>query len=127
MNVLKYIEKCTGTSHNGPAWVAYVQTSKTGRTIYFNGRALQRAAKGHGQGNHFDVETGEAYWVSGVKTRGSNRHWAGSGHILVEESAVPELLALLGVQALDTSAFRITPDLPRTDPQKFNALSNERL
>lgn len=127
MDALKYIEKCTGTSHSGPAWIAYVQTSKTGRTIYFNGRALQRAAKGYGQGNHFDVETGEAYWVSGVKRRGSNRHWAGSGHILVEESAVSELLALLGVRALNTSAFRITPDLPRTDPQKFSALSNERL
>ena len=127
MDLLKYIERCTGTNHNGPAWIAYVQTSKTGRTIYFNGRALQRAAKGYGQGNHFDVETGEAYWISGVKTRGSNRHWAGSGHILVEESAVSELLALLETPALDTSVFRVTPDLPRTDSQKFNALLNETL
>lgn len=126
MNKLKYIEQCTGTNHTGPAWIAYVQTSKSGRTIYFNGHALQRAAKGYGQGNHFDVETGEAYWISGVKTRGSNRHWAGSGHIFVEESAVPELLALLGERSLDTSRFRITPDLPRTDPQRFNALLNER-
>lgn len=127
MDVLKYIEKCTGTNHNGPAWIAYVQASKSGRTIYFNGHALQRAAKGYGEGNHFDVETGEAYWISGVKTRGSNRHRAGSGHILVEKSAVPELLALSGEPSLDESLYRVTPDLPRTDPQKFTALLNEKL
>jgi hypothetical protein len=127
MTVLKYIEKCTGTNHNGPAWIAHVQTSKSGRTVYFNGHAFQRTARAQHQGDHFDVENGEAYWISGIKTRGSNRHWAGSGLILVEESAVPELLELLGQPSLDTSRFRITPDLPRTDPKKFTALLNEKL
>lgn len=101
--------------------------SKSGRTIYFHGRALQRSARGQHQGDHFDVETGEPYWVSGVKTRGSNRHWAGSGTILVEESAVPELLALLGASELDATRFQVTADLPRTDVQRFNALLNEKV
>ena len=126
MNVLKYVEKCTGASHNGPAWIAHVQTSKSGRTVYFNGLALQRSRRDQHQGNHFDVETGDHYWVSGIKSRDSNRHWAGSGQILVEESAVPELLELLGQSSVDTSRFRVTPDLPRTDPQKFEALLNEK-
>jgi len=127
MSVLKYIEKCTGTNHNGPAWIAHVQTSKSGRTIYFNGRALQHSGGGGSLGNHYDLQTGDSYWVSGVKKRGSNRHWAGSGHILVEESAVSELLALTGQAALDKSVYRVTADLPPTDPQKFTELQNERL
>ena len=126
MDVIKYVEKCTGTNHNGPAWIARVQTSKSGQTVYFNGHALRRSSRGQHQGEHFDIETGDEYWISGIKTRSSNRHWAGSGHIFVEESVVPELLVLLGQQSLDTSKFRVTPDLPRTDPQKFNTLENEK-
>ncbi len=127
MTMFRYIEKCTGTDHNGPAWIARVAMSRSGRTIYFNGQALQRAAKGCGAGNHFDVETGEEYWVSGVKKRGSNRHWAGSGPILVEESAVPALLERLGAPSLDSSSYQAIPDLPESDPKKFRALLNEKL
>src|SRR5262245_9677638 len=125
MRVLRYIEKCTGANRNGSAWIAYVQTSRSGRTIYFNGRALQ--AGGGIAGNHHDLETREEYWVSGVKKRGSNRHWAGSGPILVEESAVPELLSLTNQPTLDESVFRVTPNLPPTDPQQFVAYFNEEL
>jgi hypothetical protein len=127
MRVLKYIEKCTGGSHSGPAWIAYVETSRSGRTVYFNGCALQAATGGGVVGNHFDLDSGEEYWVSGVKKSGSNRHWAGSGHIQVEESAVSELLALTGQKALDKSLYRVTPDLPFTDPQQFVERFNEEL
>jgi hypothetical protein len=126
MNLLRYIEKCSGPKHNGPAWIAYVQTSKSKRTIYFNGLALQRATSG-GEGNHFDVETGDFFWISGVKKRGSNRHWAGSGPILVEQTAAPDLLAIIDQDELDPSLYRIAVDCPRTDPQKFVTLLNEKL
>ncbi|HEX5067033.1 MAG TPA: hypothetical protein VFY49_13020 [Myxococcota bacterium] len=127
MRVLRYIEKCTGSNHSGPAWIAYVETSRSARAIYFNGCAL-RAARGVGViGSHFDSETGEAYWISGVKKSGSNRHWAGSGHIWIEESAVGEFLALTRKEALDKSLYRVTPDLPVTDPQQFVARFNEEL
>jgi len=127
MRMLKCIEKCTGTNHNGPAWIAYVQTSRSGRTVYFNGRALQASTGGSGVGNHYDLETREPYWVSGVKKSGSNRHWAGSGQILVEKSAVSELLSLTGKTTLDNSLYRVTADLPRVDPQQFLEVLNERL
>ena len=127
MRVLKYIEKCTDAGHNGPAWIAYVETSRSGRTVYFNGCALQAARGVDGVGSHCDLETGDAYWVSGVKKSGSNRHWAGSGHIEVEASAVGELLALTGQKALDKSLYHITPDLPVTDPSQFVAQFNEEL
>jgi hypothetical protein len=127
MRVLKYIEECTGTNHNGPAWIAFVQTSRSGRTIYFNGRALRASTGGRGVGNHYDLETGEEYWVSGVRRSGSNRHWAGSGHILIEESAVSELLSLTEQSMLDKSSYRVINDLPVTSPQQFVAQFNEEL
>ena len=33
---LMYIELKTGYNDDGPAWIGYVKTSKTGKTIYFN-------------------------------------------------------------------------------------------
>ena len=91
MRELKYVELCKDGSHRGPAWIAHVETSKSGRMVYFNGRALS-ARRGSGF-SHRDIETNEGYWVSGVKRRGTNRHWAGGGRISVESSAVDELLA----------------------------------
>lgn len=126
-SVIRYIEKCTGANHNGPAWIAKVQLSKSGKTFYFNGQAFQRAEGGLGIGNHFDLETGEPYWISGVKKQGSNRHWAGAGKIAVEESVAAELCKTLGAAALDESLYEIVPNLPRTDPQKFTKLLNEPL
>ena len=127
VRILKYIEKCTGTNHNGPAWIAYVEISRSGRTVYFNGCALQAYTRGGGVGSHCDLETRESYWVSGVKKSGSNRQWAGSGHILVEQSAVAELLSLPGQTTLDKSLYRVVPDLPITDPQQFVERFNEEL
>ncbi len=75
--MLKYIEQKTGYADNGPAWIARVTLSKSGQTIYFNGKALKRKRSGGGSGNYFEIGTGEEYWVSGVKKRGVNRHWAG--------------------------------------------------
>ena len=62
-----------------PAAVGEVSFSKSGRTAYFNGKAFHRV-KGI-CGNYQCVEDGDEYWISGVKTRGTNRHWAGGGPI----------------------------------------------
>ena len=123
--MLKYIELKTGYHDNGPAWVARVKTSKSGRTIYFNGRALKRGAVG--AGNFVDIETREVFWVSGVKRDGSDRHWAGSGKILVEAAAVEEYLATVGRAELDQSRFAVTHDIRDTDPRAFVALENKPL
>jgi hypothetical protein len=123
--VLKYLELKTGYSDNGPAWIAKVGVSKSGRTLYFNGKALKR---GSGiSGNHFDLETGEEYWVSNVKKDGSDRHWAGSGRVFIEAGAVADYLAITGAHELDRSIFVIVPDLERTDPSLFYSLENRRL
>ena len=123
---LRYIELKSGHADKGPAWIARVQHSKSGRTLYFNGKALKRTTGGGTSGNHHDLETGEEYWVSGVKKDGSDRHWAGSGIIQIETSAVAEYLRLIGAASLDTTRLQVVPDLPETDIDRLTALENTR-
>ena len=79
-----YVEQKTdgnrGLDDRGPAEIGEVTFSQTGRTVYFKGRSFRRA-KGWAGGNFLCVETGDQYWISGVKKRGTNRHWAGGGPI----------------------------------------------
>lgn len=124
--MLKYIELKSGFADSGPAWVARVGMSRSGRTVYFNGRALKRIGKSGIAGNHRDLETGEEYWVSGVKKDGLDRHWAGAGKVSIEASVVADYLAIVGRATLDHSRFAIVPDLAPTDPTRFVALENER-
>ena len=124
-SVLKYIELKSGHCDDGPAWIARVKVSKSGRTIYFNGRALKQGSVG--AGNFFDMTTGEAFWVSGVKRDGSDRHWAGAGKVFVEATAVDEYLALVGRPELDRTRFVVTYDIQDTDPAAFVALENKPL
>lgn len=98
---LMYVELKSGFGDNGPAWICNVTFSKSNRMVYFNGKALKQK-KGI-SANHMDIETGEEYWISGVKKRGTNRHWAGSGKILIEENIIKEYLGLVGEDKLDKS------------------------
>jgi hypothetical protein len=125
--MLRYIELKSGYSDNGPAWIGYATPSKTGRTIYFNGRAL-RKLKGQERtgdgGNYCDMETGESFWVSGVKKNGRDRHWAGAGKIQVEAGAVSEYLEAIGSRALDKSLYEVTHSIVPTDIKRYEMLAN---
>ncbi len=127
VKLLRYIELKSGHSDNGPAWIGYVTSSKTGRTLYFNGRGL-RTLKGqrHGDsgGNYIDIETGESFWVSGVKKNGEDRHWAGSGKVLVEAAAVDDYLKIIGAKALDGSRCEVTNSIRQTDIVRLSQLEN---
>jgi len=98
LNVLKarirYVELKTANG-DGPAWIGRVQLSKTGRTVYYRNKTLRRIPGGGISGNHVDVETGEEYWVSGVKKNQEDRHWAGHGPVIVDEDVKEEYEALL--------------------------------
>ena len=121
---LMYIEQKTGYSDNGPAWIGYVKTSKTGRTVYFNDHAFQ---KHNGcSGNYIDVESGDEYWISGLKKQGSNRHWAGRGKILVDRRAVEELLAIKGERELPGSQYEIIDLEDRFPMERVRDLLNEK-
>jgi hypothetical protein len=127
MKLLRYIELKSGYSDNGPAWIGYVTSSKTGRTLYFNGRGLMKLKgqrRGASGGNYIDMETGESYWVSGVKKNGEDRHWAGSGKVLIEAIAVAEYLKIIGPKALDKSHCEITESIVQTDIERLSKLAN---
>ena len=119
--MLRYIELKSGYDDNGPAWIGRVKLSRSGQTLYFNGKAFKRA----GSGDYIDLETRELYWISGVKKRGTNRHWAGSGRITIEAAAVAEYLNLVGESELDRSRFIVSDSIAETDPAKFHQLENE--
>lgn len=91
-NRLIYVELKSGHGDSGPAWIAIAKTSKSGATIYSNGKAFQ-SCKGSGIGaNYFDIETGEEYWISGIKKNNQDRHWAGGGDIEIDRAAIEAYL-----------------------------------
>ena len=84
-----YVENKDGLIDGVQGRIGWVSFSKTGQTVYYRGRTLQ---KGSGiSGNFLDVASGEEYWVSGVKRRGSNAHPAERGvSIEVDPDALEE-------------------------------------
>jgi hypothetical protein len=90
-----YVELKSGHDDDGPAWIGRVTFSKSGRSIFYRGRELGRL-KGRGvSGNYFDVDTGQEFWVSGVKKSGSNRHWARSAPVEIDDDVRIEYEALI--------------------------------
>lgn len=129
MKILRYIELKSGHSDNGPAWIAYVEQSKTGRTLYSNVRGLMKLKgqrRGDSGGNYIDMETGDSFWISGVKKNRQDRHWAGSGKVLVEAAAVAEYLETIGARTLDASRCEITNSFQQTDIKRLSQLANSQ-
>jgi hypothetical protein len=116
---LKYIELKSGYSDDGPAWIGMVQFSKSGQTIYFNGKAF----KGNGHGLCFDIETKDTYWITGIKKEGQNRHWAGGGKIMIDRVVVDDYLKLKGWSSLNLNNYELV-DIIKTDKQRFAAIEN---
>ena len=108
-----YIELKTGYSDNGPAWIGKVAFSNSGRTLYFMDKAFQRQS--YYGGNYFDVETNETYWISGVKKRGINRHWAGGGRIQLDKTLIDEYLRITNQKAIDEHFIELV-DIPEIYP-----------
>lgn len=122
--MLRYIELKSGFAGSGPAWIGRVEFSRSKTNIYFNGRALKRARGGGVAGNYYDLESGEEFWISGIKKNGEDRHWAGSGRVLVERAAVSEYLVLRGLKTLDASRYEVTDSIVQTDIARFKEIEN---
>ena len=60
-----------------------------------------------GCSNYVDIETGDEYWISGLKKKESNRHWAGYGKIMIDRRAVNEYLTLIGEKELPLNLFEV--------------------
>ena len=124
---IMYVELKTGYSDNGPGWIGRVTFSKSGQTVYFNGKALKRNGGMGISGNHFDLETRDEYWVSGVKKDGTDRHKHGSGKILIDARVVEEYLAEVGQTKLDPTKFEVCNDIVDTDIERLSKIENTRL
>lgn len=86
-----YVENKRGLIDGARGRIGWVSFSKTGQTVYYRGRTLQKLSGGGASGNFFDVESGEEYWVSGVKRRGTNAHPAEQGvSVEVDPDALDE-------------------------------------
>jgi len=124
---IKYIELKSGFSDNGPAWIGLVSFSKSGKTIYFNGKAFQ-SLNGTGiSGNYFDIETGEEYWISGVKKDMSDRHKFGGGKIFVEKRILDDYLQIIGKSELPKADYELTAVEIEKPIERINKLENEIL
>lgn len=119
-----YVELKTGFSDDGPAWIGMAEFSKTGRTVYFNGMVLKRSVRGE---YHFEIESGDSYWVSGIKKNGTNRHWAGYGKIMIDKSVVQEYLQLTGNTELPKSRFKLVELNNEPQVQLANQNENQKL
>ena len=123
---LKYIELKSGFGDTGPAWIGIAEFSKSGRTVYFDGKALKNSNAQGITGNYYDIENGDEYWISGIKKNGTDRHWAGGGKIMIDRKVVNLYLSLVDFNALDKKRFELV-DISQTDKQKFTELENQKL
>ena len=124
---LKYIELKSGYNDNGPAWIGWVKSSQSGKTLHFNDHAFQKASEGKGW--YYDIETGERYWISGVKKNGMDRHWAGSGYgrIQLARDAVEEYLSITGASEIDSRQLEVV-EIPLSYPvERIQALLKEKM
>ena len=133
INNLMYIELKTGYSDDGPAWIGYVKTSKSKKTIYFNDHAFQKNIGNHAfqkyngnYSNYIDIENGDKYWISGLKKEESNRHWAGHGKIMIDRRAVNEYLFLIGEKELPLNLFEVVDIEDRFPVKRVKELLNEK-
>jgi len=121
---IMYIEHKTNRNHRGEAWIGKVEFSRTGQTVYFNNQAFKNQKSRGIWGNHYDLETGDEYWISGVKKNGQDRHWVGGGKIKIEEAIINEYLDLVEFERIDNSNFEIV-NIQKTDKSKFNQIENK--
>lgn len=123
---IKYLEQKSGYSGNGPAWIGLVSFSKSGKTIYFDGKAFQRMGSARIQGNFIDIETGDEYWISGVKKDLSDRHKFGGGKILMEKRILSEYLEIIGKTELPKTDFELTEVNTEIPIERINEIENEK-
>jgi hypothetical protein len=123
---LKYIELKSGFSDNGTAWIGLVSFSKSGKTIYFDGKAFQSLDGTGISGNYFDLESGDEYWISGVKKDMSDRHKFGGGKIYVEKRILNKYLQIIGKTELPKADYELTEVENEKPIERINELENEK-
>ncbi len=125
---LKYIELKSGSSDNGTAWIGLVSFSKSGKTVYFDGKGFQTLdGTGREGGNYYEIGTGNEYWISGVKKDMSDRHKFGGGKIFVEKRILNDYLQIIGRTELPKTGYGLTEVDTKKPTERINDLENSQL
>lgn len=124
---LLYVEQKSGTEGQNLAWIGKGSFSKSGRTIYFNDQAFQSLNGAGISGNYYNIETGDEYWISGVKKNKQDRHWSDNGIILIDESVVPEYLDIIGADKLLPSKYKVVRFAEGDVVSKIQLLENQKM
>ena len=122
---IMYIEN-KSEGHNGLAWIGFVEFSKSGQTVYFDNKALKKLKTTGISGNHFDIETGEEYWVSGIKKNGEDRHKYGGGKVMLDKDCIEEYLKFTNEENVDERKY-IVVEIEKTNKSRFNKIENIEL
>lgn len=122
---IMYVEN-KSEGHSGLAWIGVVEFSKSGQTVYFDNKALKKLKTTGISGNHFNIETGEEYWISGVKKNAEDRHWAGGGKVMLDKNCIEEYLTLINAVNVDDRKYIIV-EIEKTDKSRFTNIENAEL
>lgn len=80
----------------GPARIGRVYFSKSGRTVYYNGKRFQSLKGGGYKANYFDVVSGAHYWISGPRKDRNDRLYGGQLGVQIDADCLTEYEALIG-------------------------------
>jgi len=123
---LLYVELKSGYAGNGPAWIGIATFSKSGRTVYFNGLSLKKSGGQSIADNHYELQTGDEYWVSGIKKNNHDRHWTGGGSITIDHLAIGQYLNEIGSTELPNNMHPAKLVSSEISPE-HHALENQPL
>jgi hypothetical protein len=119
---IMYVELKSGFSDDGPAWIGKVKFSKSGQTVYFNDKGFKKISGI--SGNYMDIETGDEYWISGVKQNGEDRHWAGTGKIQIDRKVIDEYLVIIKQKNIDLKKLEVVDIVDSFPVERINQLEN---
>ncbi len=84
---LMYLENKDGAIDGVPVRIGWMTFSRSGRSVRYRGRVPPPVGGRGLRGNYIDEASGEEFWISGVKRRGSNVHPHRPVAVRVDEDA----------------------------------------
>jgi len=91
---IMYIE-CKRKLAGGEARIGRVTFSKSGQTIYYDGRTFHKIPGGGFKANYYDEARKEEFWISGPKKNGADRLYGERLPIHIDEEVRGEYWSLI--------------------------------
>lgn len=77
-------------------------------------------------GGCHDIETGDIYWITGIKKDGNNRHIFGRSKIQIKDRAIEEYESITGIKIHNNENFELVT-VTSTSKERFNGILNEKI